>query len=114
MDLGSLRSLARDVSFDTHGVDATVTRPFPDDAPITTRVIWVTATMEDVPAGLDLQRREARRSLAVRRDDVPTVPRGTIVLAPEPEGGAAQRWRVENPLRSDTATVRVVVVADPS
>lgn len=112
MDLAPVRTLVRDVSFRALGVAATVTRPYPDDAPITTRVVWITSTMGDVPSGLDVQRREARRALALRRDEVPTVPRGTIILAPDPEGGAANRWRVETPLRIDTATMRVVVVAD--
>lgn len=113
MDLGSLRTVVRDVSFDTLGVDATVTRPLPDDAPITTRVIWTTPTPEDAPLGNDFQRRESRRGLALRRDVVPTVPLKTVIVAAEPEGGTPKRWRVDGFERIDTATIRVLVVPDP-
>jgi hypothetical protein len=114
VDLGPLRTLVRDVSFDTLGVDATVTRPYPDDAAIPTRIVWIRPAAEDAPFGGDIQRRTARRVLALRRDEVPTVPRGTVITAPDPEGGAARQWRVEGPDRVDTATVRVIVVEEPA
>lgn len=113
MDLSSLRTLVSATAFETLGVDATITRPHPDNAPITTRIVWMSPLRDDYPAGADFHRREAVRALAVRRDEVPTVPRGTIVTAPDPEGGALRRWRVEAPDRVDTATVRVIVVPEP-
>lgn len=100
----------RGTSFDVLGVDATVTRPQPDDVPIATRVIWLTAATEGFT---EMQRREARRVMALRRDDVPTAPLGTLVLAPDPEGGPIRRWRVDGFERFDTATIRVTVVAFP-
>lgn len=113
MDLGSLRTLVHDVNFGVHGVDATLTRPFPDDTPITTRVIWQASETEDVPAGVVFGRREARRVAAIRRTDVDSVPRGSILVAPEAAGQASQRWRVDGVHHVTPEHVRVSVVPDP-
>lgn len=112
MDLSGLRTLVRDLNFDTHGVPATVTRPFPDATAIETNAIWLTPTTDGF-GGSDLHRQEPRRILCLNRDEVPTVPRGTIVLAPEAFGGATLRWRVEGPDRIDADHTRVIVVPDP-
>ncbi len=113
MDLGALRSLVRDINFGVHGMPATVTRPFPDDTPIVTRVVWVLPSTDAVPLGADFQRQDVRRVVALRRDEVPTVPTRTIVVAPETAGGADQRWRVEGPERMEADHGRYVVVLDP-
>lgn len=113
MDLGSLYDLVRSINFDTHGVEATVTRPYPDDTPITTRVIWALPTTDPFPVSGEFGRQEARRVMALRRDEVPTVPKHTIVLAPERAGGTIQRWRVEGPDRIEADHARMVVVPDP-
>lgn len=117
MDWGSLRSLVRDINFELQvdSVPATVTRPlpYPDDTPITTRAIWVLPSTEAVPFGSDFQRQEDRHVLALRRDEVPTVPTKTIVEAPETPGGTVKRWRVEGPDRLESDHGRYVVVPDP-
>lgn len=95
MDLGSVQTLRLDASFSVLGVPATVTRPAPDDTPIATTGIWQSPLEEDAPFGTDLNRREPRRVLALRRDSVPTLPRGTRVLAPEKPGGANKAWSVD-------------------
>src|SRR5262245_63022428 len=41
------------------------------------------------------QRRDRRRLLALNRDVVPTVPRGTVIVAAEREGDDEKTWRVE-------------------
>jgi hypothetical protein len=111
MDLGSVELLAVDAIHGVLSVPATVTRPAPDDLPIVTTAVWVTSREQDL--GLDLQRREPQRLVALKLAAVPTVPRGTIVVAPERSGGLATRWRVEGPDRSDPYETRVVVVPDP-
>jgi hypothetical protein len=96
MDLGGLRALALDLNVSAHGVDATVTRPAPDNAPIQTRGIWVTTPLEEPRAyGTDFQRREPRRVLALARSAVPTLPRGTTVVAAETIDGTVKTFRVD-------------------
>lgn len=95
MDLGPLRTLALNLQLSAHGVAATVTRPTPDDTPISTRGIWLRPADDPQPYGTDLRRRDPRRVIALPRADVPTLPRGTLVEAAEITGGAALTWRVD-------------------
>ena len=95
MELGSLRTLALDLNMSAHGVDATVTRPAPDDDPITTRAILMTTQTEDAPMGAEFTRRDPIRVLVLRRDEVPTVPLGTVIVAPERLGGEPESWVVD-------------------
>lgn len=93
------------------GVPATVTRPAPDDDPIATTGVWVSPIPDDVPVGMEFQRRERRRVLALDRDAVPTVPRGTVITAPERDSEHAQTWRVDSLEQEDADHHRVRVVA---
>ena len=113
MDLGPLRALVRDLNFAAHGFPITVTRPYPDDEAIETRGIWVLPLTVDGPSQQEFTRRDPNRVIALRKDEVETVPRGTIIDAPEYSGGTARRWRVEGPERIEADHVRVLVVADP-
>lgn len=113
MDNGPLRALVLDINLTTHGVPATVTRPFPDDTPIVTRGIWLTWDTDAPPTGTEFQRREPRKVLALRRLDVPTVPRGTVILAPQKGGDTVQAWRVDGTETVFADHVRVIVVAAP-
>lgn len=113
MDLSSLRALAFDLNVSAHGVDVTVTTPDPDAEPIETRGIWATPTTELLPGGFDVQRAEPRRVLVLPSAEVPTVPRGTIILAPEHLGGDVLRWRVDGIDRIEVGQHRVVVILDP-
>ena len=95
MDLWPLRTLAGQLNRRAHGVAATVTRPEPDTAPIVTTGIWLPPREESQPYGTDFQRRDPRRVFVLPRADAPTMPRGTIVLAPERTGGPITIWRVD-------------------
>lgn len=112
MDLGGLRALALDLNFSAHGVPATVT-PSPTHDPIETRGIWMTPLADLQPVGLDLQRADARRVMALRRDQVPQVPRGAAIIAPELPGGPLKAWRVDGMERVEADHYRVLVVPDP-
>lgn len=114
IDLTDLRELVRDVNFNVHGVPATVTRPYPDDTPIETSVIWLQPITNDVPVGVDFQRREPERVLGIRLDEVPTVPRGSVILAPERVGSVVSRWRVDALASLDADHGRYVVVPYPA
>jgi hypothetical protein len=95
MDLGPLRTLALSVNLNVHGVDATVTRPQPDDTPIATRGVWSSPLDEQQPFGTDLRRVEPRRVLVLPKSALATVPRGTLIVAAEAPGGATKTWRVD-------------------
>lgn len=107
---GPLRSLVLELNQAAHGVDATVTRPAPDNAPIATTGIWVTAPLdEQQPHGTDLYRREPRRVMVLTRSTVPTLPRGTSVIAPERQGGANKNWVVDEVERAEGDHFRAIL-----
>lgn len=113
MDNGPLRALVLASNLAAHGVPITVIRPAPDDDPITTRGIWLTWDTESQQAGMDFQRREQRTVMGLRRLDVPTVPRGTVILAPPKGGDTVQGWRVDGTDMVFADHVRVIVIAAP-
>jgi hypothetical protein len=84
-----------DSALEAFGVPATVTRPAPDDTPIVTTGFWVSPLEETRPYGTDFQRRDPRRVFVLSRTTVPTLPRGTKVLAPEVLDGLVMTWRVD-------------------
>lgn len=92
------------------GLPATVTRPAPDDDPISTTGFWVSPLEETVPYGSDLPRRDPRRVFVLPRADVPTINRGTLIEAAEFEGDTVKTWRVDGLDRSvDPDHFRVIV-----
>lgn len=106
-----------DVVMDAFGVPAVVTRPAPDDTPITTaadgsplKVAWINATTDSVPAGLDLQRAEHMKLMAISLLDVPTMPNRTVIVAPEFEGGPDKTWQVDSEIFRQFDEVRVLVL----
>lgn len=111
MDLGSLRALALDLNFAAHGVPVTVQPPDSDE--IETRGIWVTPISEDVPIGSEFSRREPQRVMALSRLAVPSVPKGTVIQAPEKSGDEIAVWRVDGLERKDADHHRVIVIPEP-
>lgn len=99
-----------DPIFSAFGVPAVVTRPAPDDDPIVTTAVWVMPTADLLPMGQDFQRRERRYLVALRRDAVPTLPRGTTIDAAEASGLTARTWRVDSIESIDTEAIRAWVV----
>ncbi|HXG88771.1 MAG TPA: hypothetical protein VNJ02_10580 [Vicinamibacterales bacterium] len=98
MDLWPLRTLALELILGAHGVAATVTRPAPDNTPITTTVIWHSKPAdEQQPTGVELFSKVGpRRVMVIPRATVATLPRGTSISAPERGGGTAVNWTVDN------------------
>ncbi|MDP3720770.1 MAG: hypothetical protein Q8T13_23660 [Acidobacteriota bacterium] len=93
------------------GVPAVVTRPTPaDTTPIETTVTWVNASTDGNPVGFDLSRSEHMKLMVLRRDKVPTVPKGTLVSAPEQAGEAAKLWKVDSTIGIEFDQTRVLVV----
>lgn len=111
MELGPLRDLALELNQDVHGVPATVT-PLSGETAITTRVIWLTPVIDDLPAGKDFDRREPRRMMVLSRADVENVPRGTIIAAPEKHGGDSRNWQIDGVETTETDHFKVIVVPE--
>lgn len=110
MDLSSLRTLAVDLASVAFGVPATVTRPAPDDEPITTTLIWVASVTE--AAGIEIQRRETKRLAALPLADVATLPTGTRIAAPATLNGPMRYWRTDGEHERDDWRVRVWILPD--
>jgi len=82
-------------AMEAFGVPATVTRPAPDNTPVETTGVWVSSLEEARPVGTDFQRRDPRRVMALPRDVLSTLPRGTMVVAAEELGGVVKTWKVD-------------------
>lgn len=99
-----------------HGVPATVTRVAPaSTTPIATTVLWPSALplQEDFAYGVDFSRKGPRRVMAISRVDVPTLPIGSAVVAPEQPGGSNVTWRVDGIERVEADTWRAIVMVAP-
>lgn len=94
------------------GVPVTVTRPAPNNTPISTTGVWMTPESVDVPIGVEFQRRDQRRVMALPRSAVPTVPHRTVIVAPEKQGGASKTWVVDGTDSEDLELARVLLVLD--
>lgn len=112
MDLAPLRELVPDITFGAHGIPATVTPP--GETAIATRVVYIEPLVEDQPAGRDINRREPRRIFALRIDEVPDVPRGTIIVPSETIGGVSGNWQIDGIESTERYHHRVIVVPEPS
>lgn len=112
MDLGPLRELVRDLNFEAHGIAVTVTPP--GEADIATRAIWLGPMVEDLPVGRDINRREPRRIIALRLDEVSDVPRGTIIEPSETIGGVSGNWQIDGIESTERDHFRVIVVPETS
>ncbi len=105
-----------DPIFAAFGVPGTVTVEGAD--PIETTVVWITPSTPDVPSGTadrgsDMRagftRKEPRRVLVVRRDEVPALPRGAQIEAPERAGGTVRTWVVDGNAGHEADHIRVFV-----
>lgn len=110
----TLRTLTRDVIFGVLSVPVTVTRPYPNETPAVVTGVWLTWHAEDAVSGGFIQRREPMRVIAIRSDlGLGVVPRGTVLEAPEDQGGAVKRWRVDGIEQSESGLVRYRVIPNP-
>ena len=96
MPVGTLRALVVATNVAAHGVAVTVTRPAPDDVPVATTGVWRRTPQESMPVSTDFRRAEPRKILQVPRTaSLPTLPRGSIVLAPDETDGVDKTWQIE-------------------
>lgn len=97
---------------DAFGVSGTVT--LEGEVPADVTVVWLPPTTEDLPVGAEFDRAGLIRVLAVSRDEVPQLPVGALVVAPEFADGPLKAWRVDGYVRGDSEHHRVTVVLDAS
>lgn len=103
-------------AMDAFSVPAVVTLSY--TSPVTTRGIWVTPITEDVPIGAgsgrrsvgEFQRLELKRIMALSKTDIPKIPIGTEIVAPEISGGPTKIWKVDALELADDEHNRVVLV----
>jgi hypothetical protein len=92
------------------GLPITVT--VPHGTAVSTTGIWVNPLAEPMPYGADYARREPRKVLAIPRTAaLDAVPRGSVIVAAESDGGPVVTWRADG-LDGQTLhdEMRVVVV----
>lgn len=112
MNLAALRGRVLTANLAAFGVPATVTRPHPDDTPITATLVWMSPEAAGVPASdAPLTRVDPKRFAALSYAQVPTVPRKTTILAPDTLSGALRAWLVDGTTR--VAVDHVIVVLLP-
>lgn len=100
-----------DLILSAFGVPATVTRPHPDDTPLAATLVWVSPEAAGVPASdAPLTRVDPKRFAALSYAQVPTVPRKTVILAPETLGGLVRAWLVDGTTRVEVDHVIVVLL----
>lgn len=117
MSFDALMEFALLVQFDCTGLPIAVTRPAPDDTPVTTTGVWIQRPLDESrPYGKDFQQGGPRKVLGIiRTTELPTVPRGTVIFAAELEGGTVKTWRVdgyEAAVEPDLMRVILVQTAD--
>lgn len=106
------QALMQRVNLAAHGVAITVTPPA--GAPVNTTGIWHSPQAEAQPYGTDLRRRDPRRVMEIPRDaTLDDVPRGSIVLAVDVDGGLVKTWRADGCERPDDP-LRTYVILVPA
>jgi len=111
VELQGLRALVRNTNFSL-GVPATVTPP--GGVAVNTRIIWAHLGSELQPNGNEFQRAEGKHIMALRRDEVPAAPRGTLVTARgplTPPADPPSDWRVDATVDVFPDRHHVIVVA---
>ena len=95
------------LAMDAFSVPIVVTLPY--ENPVTKRGAWVPPTPEAF--GDEIQRVELRRIMAVMKSEVPALPTGTLIDAPEFKDSAIKTWKVDaHALGSDDEHHRVLLL----
>lgn len=91
------------------GLVARVTRPG-DDQAIECTVVWSPTSPELSPGGMEFQGNSSKRVMSIAKAEIDSVPDGSVVLAPEFEGGEVLSWTVDGQERAEFDCWRVMVV----
>lgn len=71
---------------------------------------WLPPTTEETPVGGEYTRRESLDVLVLRKSEVPTAPRGTIVEVAYVLGADVETWRVDGFQHGDADHHRLVMM----
>jgi len=66
----------------------------------------------EMPEGAQFQRREESHLLTVLISDMPSAPRGTVVVHPEVTGGSDKTWRVESSIPQKQLGKRILILLE--
>lgn len=104
MSLTAVRQVAIDQTFRILGVDVVVTPP--NGSPVETRAVWDAADIEGAGRG-----RQLRRAMWLpTSDELPSVPRGTVIVGPEPHSTESKTWRWDQKLSVEPGKIQGLVV----
>lgn len=101
-----------DAPFEVFGLPCTLT--VPGGTPVAATGVWATLQTLPMPPGLEARVAEARKVLALRGDELPFVPHGTLIEIAERAGQPLRTWRVDGWERADEEDLRVLLVPVPS
>lgn len=110
MSLADLMAMVREDTAAILGTAAPALVTTSGAGPISTTIIWLTADPSEQPDGSRLQRQEPKLGVAIRRDEVPDLPLGSIVESAPPTLSGPTSWKVDEMLRVEPLFWRVLVV----
>jgi len=90
-----------------------VTVTLPGGASVETSGVWIFPQTIEAPEGAEARVADPRRTLALRRDEVPEMLRDSRVRAAERDGLPVLDWRVDGFGRIDPETIEVLLVPAP-
>jgi len=108
MGTAGLRGFVRDTNYAVHGVPAVLT--VPDGSTIDCTIIWLSPPTDMAPKGGDIRRADARRGLAVRTSEAPSLVRGSLFTAAEAPGEPAADYLVDAVDKVEHGEIRMTVV----
>lgn len=109
MSLATLRAEVLRANLAAHGAEVTVTVSGAEA--VECDGIWLTPESIETPPAQEFQRREGRWVLVLRKADVPSAPRGTVVVG-APPNGTSQRWVVEGTAKLEADRLYVLLAPE--
>lgn len=94
--------------FTVFGLPATVT--LPDAAPISTTALWLPPTSVAELTGVLVPQGQFLAVCDLKKTEVPTLPRGTLITGACLATGASATWCVDRILYEDAEVLRAVVL----
>lgn len=111
MPIIEAREVSLEINLYIHGLVVAVI--VGDAEAVETRGIWLTNVTESIPSSTDFARRQPSRVMALSRYEVPTIPIGSIVVAPEYYGADSRAWRVDGLVSKEAQHSRVYLIPVP-
>ena len=74
--------------------------------------LWTDPLVVEMPEGAGFPRREESHLLTVLVSDMPSAPKGTVVVAAEVPEGSDKTWRVESSIPSKQLGKRILILLE--